>query len=136
MMPASRTAFPAALVCMRPAWRYPAAPDAVAAVARPRFGRRRPFLSAVGRLDKDTSGLLLLTDDGTMLHRINSPKKGIWKVRSAAVVRLLRLLKNSDGTALFIAGCTRKVAKCLAINRHIAAMDVAGPCGSVGPAIG
>ena len=45
-----------------------------------RFGRRRPFLSAVGRLDKETSGLLLLTDDGQLVHQINSPKKGIWKV--------------------------------------------------------
>jgi len=45
-----------------------------------RFGRRRPFLSSVGRLDKETSGLLLLTDDGQLVHKINSPKKGIWKV--------------------------------------------------------
>lgn len=45
-----------------------------------RFAARRPFLAPVGRLDKDTSGLLLLTDDGTLLQRIISPKKGIWKV--------------------------------------------------------
>ncbi|GFR47178.1 hypothetical protein Agub_g8871, partial [Astrephomene gubernaculifera] len=50
-----------------------------------RFGRRRPFLSCVGRLDKETSGLLLLTDDGTLLHRINSPKRGIWKVYEATL---------------------------------------------------
>ncbi|KXZ56284.1 hypothetical protein GPECTOR_1g249 [Gonium pectorale] len=50
-----------------------------------RFGRRRPFLSCVGRLDKDTSGLLLLTDDGALLHRINSPKRGIWKVYEATL---------------------------------------------------
>ena len=49
-----------------------------------RFARRRPFLSSVGRLDKDTSGLLLLTDDGQLVHRINSPKNGIWKVRPCA----------------------------------------------------
>jgi 16S rRNA pseudouridine516 synthase len=39
-----------------------------------RFGQRRPFLSAVGRLDKETSGLLLLTDDGQLLHRMKSPR--------------------------------------------------------------
>ncbi|GLC33148.1 hypothetical protein PLESTM_000029900 [Pleodorina starrii] len=50
-----------------------------------RFARRRPFLSCVGRLDKDTSGLLLLTDDGTLLHRINSPRRGIWKVYEATL---------------------------------------------------
>lgn len=60
--------------------------DAVAAPLTPywgplarapsRFGRRRPFLSCVGRLDKETSGLLMLTDDGQLLHRIQSPRKG------------------------------------------------------------
>ncbi|KAI8468519.1 MAG: pseudouridine synthase [Monoraphidium minutum] len=50
-----------------------------------RFGRRRPFLSAVGRLDKETSGLLLLTDDGQLLHRIKSPSKRIWKVYVATL---------------------------------------------------
>ena len=34
----------------------------------------------VGRLDKDTTGLLLLTDDGNFAHNITSPKKHIKKV--------------------------------------------------------
>ena len=33
----------------------------------------------VGRLDKDTEGLLLLTNDGDLAHRIISPKHGVWK---------------------------------------------------------
>ena len=40
----------------------------------PRFRLRNPVLSSVGRLDRDTSGLLLMTDDGALLHRITSPK--------------------------------------------------------------
>src|SRR3546814_7193223 len=40
----------------------------------PRFRLRNPVLSSVGRLDRDTSGLLLMTDDGAFLHRIISPK--------------------------------------------------------------
>jgi len=44
-----------------------------------RWRRRTPALSSIGRLDKDTSGLLLLTDDGTLLHQVISPKKNIWK---------------------------------------------------------
>ena len=44
-----------------------------------RFRYRKPVLSCVGRLDKDTSGLLLLTDDGALLHRIISPKSAIAK---------------------------------------------------------
>ena len=40
---------------------------------------RRIGLSPAGRLDKDTSGLLILTNDGELLHRIISPKKHVPK---------------------------------------------------------
>lgn len=40
---------------------------------------RRRDLFPVGRLDKDTSGLLLLTNDGDFAHRVMSPKSGIVK---------------------------------------------------------
>ena len=36
-------------------------------------------LKPVGRLDKDTEGLLLLTNDGDLAHRILSPKHQVWK---------------------------------------------------------
>lgn len=39
-----------------------------------RYQRRNPPLVTVGRLDKETSGLLLFTDDGAFLHRLTSPK--------------------------------------------------------------
>lgn len=42
-------------------------------------------LFPVGRLDKDTTGLLLLTNDGSWAHRITSPKKHIDKVYEALV---------------------------------------------------
>jgi len=45
----------------------------------PRWRIREPVISTVGRLDKDTSGLLLMTDDGPLLHRIISPKSHIAK---------------------------------------------------------
>lgn len=41
---------------------------------------RRRGLFPVGRLDKDTEGLLLLTDDGELAHRLLSPKKHVDKV--------------------------------------------------------
>ncbi|CAN5175790.1 pseudouridine synthase [soil metagenome] len=44
-----------------------------------RWRRREPALSTVGRLDKDTSGLLLVTDDGDLLHRIISPRAHVAK---------------------------------------------------------
>jgi 16S rRNA pseudouridine516 synthase len=55
-----------------------------------RFQLRNPQLSTVGRLDRDTSGLLLLTDDGPLLHRIISPKSGIDKVYEASLAEDLR----------------------------------------------
>ena len=40
-------------------------------------------LFPVGRLDKDTSGLLLLTDDGQLAHRLISPRHAVWKIYDA-----------------------------------------------------
>ncbi len=44
-----------------------------------RFHRRKPSLSVAGRLDKDSTGLVFLTDDGDLLHKIISPKHHITK---------------------------------------------------------
>jgi len=56
----------------------------------PRFRLRSPVLSTVGRLDRDTSGLLLFTDDGQLLHRIISPKSERAKVYEATLAEPLR----------------------------------------------
>ncbi|MCJ2059471.1 rRNA pseudouridine synthase [Methylobacterium sp. J-048] len=65
-----------------------------------RWRRRDPPLSTVGRLDKETSGLLLLTDDGALLHRIIAPKANVAKRYRVALDRPL------DGTeaATFASG--------------------------------
>lgn len=52
---------------------------------------RRRGLSPVGRLDKDTEGLLLLTDDGELAHRLLSPKYHVDKRYYAEVDGLLGL---------------------------------------------
>ena len=39
-----------------------------------------PGVQAVGRLDQDTTGLLILTDDGAMIHRMTSPRHHVPKV--------------------------------------------------------
>lgn len=49
---------------------------------------RRRGLFPVGRLDKDTTGLLLLTDDGELAHRVISPRRHVAK----------RYLAETDGT--------------------------------------
>lgn len=50
---------------------------------------RRLDIAPVGRLDKDTSGLLLLTNDGEFAHRVISPKYEVPKVYRATVERPL-----------------------------------------------
>lgn len=65
-----------------------------------RWRIRDPGLSTVGRLDKDTSGLILITDDGDYLHRVISPKRHVPKTYMAT---LDRPLTGSEG-ALFAAG--------------------------------
>jgi 16S rRNA pseudouridine516 synthase len=62
-----------------------------------RWRRRDPPISTVGRLDKDTSGLLLMTDDGTLLHRIIAPKSSVAKHYR---VELARPMDGHEGEVL------------------------------------
>ena len=77
----------------------------------PRFRRRSPLLASVGRLDRDTSGLLIMTDDGKLLHRIVAPKTHLPKLYEATLARDLNgtevdvfasgtLMLDSERTAL------------------------------------
>lgn len=59
-----------------------------------RFAHRNPGLNPIGRLDKDTTGLLLMTDDGKLLHKVIHPKSGCWKVYH---VTLDRPLEGHEG---------------------------------------
>ena len=65
-----------------------------------RWRTRKPAISTVGRLDKETSGLLLLTDDGALLHRLISPKTHSPKRYLATLARPLR----GDEAELFASG--------------------------------
>ncbi len=65
-----------------------------------RWRQRDPAISTVGRLDKQTTGLLLLTDDGALLHRIISPKRHVAKVYRATLARPL----EGGEAALFASG--------------------------------
>jgi len=66
----------------------------------PRWRDRDPRLSTIGRLDADTTGLLLITDDGALLHRIISPRSEVAKVYVADLARPL----SGEEAALFAAG--------------------------------
>ena len=66
----------------------------------PRFRERSPALSSVGRLDRATSGMLLFTDNGQLLHRIIAPKSKLPKVYLATLAEPLR----GDEAAIFASG--------------------------------
>ncbi len=65
-----------------------------------RWRRRDPPLSSIGRLDKETSGLLLLTDDGALLHRIIAPRAEVPKRYRVDLAEPLR----ADAAAVLAAG--------------------------------
>ena len=65
-----------------------------------RWRRRNPVVTSVGRLDKETSGLLLLTDQSELVHRLTSPKHKVPKIYRATLDRDL----DPTLVALFAAG--------------------------------
>lgn len=75
----------------------------------------------IGRLDEDTTGLLLLTDDGTLIHRLTSPKKHVPKVyevgckhpvEASQVERLLAGVVLDDDPAPVRAAACEAVGEC------------------------
>ena len=64
----------------------------------------RRGLFAVGRLDKDTEGLLIVTDDGALSHALMSPSRHVYKVYEATVEGEL----TPDAEARFEKGLTLK----------------------------
>jgi 16S rRNA pseudouridine516 synthase len=65
-----------------------------------RWQQRSPKLSTVGRLDKDTSGLLLITDDGALIHALTSPKKKVSKLYEVELAEPI----NAEDKELFASG--------------------------------
>jgi 16S rRNA pseudouridine516 synthase len=65
-----------------------------------RWRARDPMLSSIGRLDAETTGLLLVTDDGPLLHKVISPRNHIPKRYHATLDRPLR----GEEAGLFGAG--------------------------------
>ena len=68
---------------------------------------RRSTLFPVGRLDKDTTGLLIITDDGEFAHKVIAPNKNIYKTYEAELdgtvtEEMVEIFKNgvtlADGT--------------------------------------
>lgn len=65
-----------------------------------RWNRRNPKISTVGRLDVDTTGAIILTDNGDLNHKLTSPKSDIIKVYEATLAEPLK----GDEAQIFASG--------------------------------
>ena len=78
-------------------------------------------VQAVGRLDQDTTGLLLLTDDGKFIHRMSSPRHHVPKVYEVAVkhpLDAIQVQKLLDGVVLDDDPKPVRAAACEAVSSH------------------
>ena len=65
-----------------------------------RWTQRNPKIATVGRLDVDTTGAIILTDDGTLNHKLANPKKEISKIYEAH----LKVPLKGDEEKVFASG--------------------------------
>ena len=78
-------------------------------------------VQAVGRLDQDTSGLLLLTDDGKFIHRMSSPRHHVPKVYEVTAKHPLddvQVAKLLEGVVLDDDPKPVRAAACEALSSH------------------
>jgi 16S rRNA pseudouridine516 synthase len=71
---------PGGYECSQKPSTYPSIYTLLPAPVRQRGGGAAAGVQAVGRLDQDTTGLLLLSDDGKFIHRMSSPRHHVPKV--------------------------------------------------------
>jgi 16S rRNA pseudouridine516 synthase len=69
-----------------------------------RWRRRNPLVTTVGRLDADTTGVLLLTDQAQLVHRLTSPRHGVSKVYLARLHRGAGPAESEAIAAAFASG--------------------------------
>ena len=65
-----------------------------------RWNRRNPKIATIGRLDVDTTGAIILTDNGALNHKLSSPKSDVSKVYEATLAVPLR----GDEKEIFASG--------------------------------
>ncbi|TFZ05815.1 16S rRNA pseudouridine(516) synthase [Ramlibacter henchirensis] len=107
---------PAGYECSQKPGAWPSIYTLLPAPIRQRPQRQgQPGVQAIGRLDQDTTGLLLLSDDGAFIHRMASPKRHVPKVYevttrhpvdAAMLVRLLEgVVLEDDPRPVRAAAC-------------------------------
>jgi 16S rRNA pseudouridine516 synthase len=82
---------------------------------------RQRGVQAIGRLDEDTTGVLLFTDDGTLVHRLTSPKHHVAKVYEVTckhAVDAEQVERLRAGVLLHDDNETVRAAACEATGEH------------------
>jgi 16S rRNA pseudouridine516 synthase len=77
-------------------------------------------VQAVGRLDQDTTGMLVLTDDGSLIHRMSSPRHHVpkvYEVSTAEPISDKQVLRLLEGVVLDDSPKPVKAAACLAVSQ-------------------
>jgi len=93
-----------------------------------RWQNRNPKISTIGRLDIDTTGAILLTDDGELNHKLSSPKNNIPKIYEVVVEKPL----SSDIVDIFASGKIvlkgekkpLKIAKLQILDTNLARLEI------------
>lgn len=94
---------PAGFECSQKPGAHPSVYTLLPAPLRQRGGGAAAGVQAVGRLDHDTTGLLLLSDDGKFIHRMTSPRHHVPKVYQVTVKHPLderQRLRLTEGVVL------------------------------------
>lgn len=113
---------PAGYECSRKPGAHPGVHTLLPGSLRERGGSAAAGVQAVGRLDHDTTGLLLLSDDGKFIHRMTSPRHHVPKVYEARLKHPLddRLLQRlSEGVVLDDDPRPVKAHACRRLDDHL-----------------
>ena len=112
---------PAGYECSQKPSAYPSVYTLLPGPLRQRGGGAAAGVQAVGRLDQDTTGLLLLSDDGKFIHRMTSPRHHVPKVYEAQVKHPLDAKQTSrllEGVVLDDDPQPVRAQACEAISDH------------------
>lgn len=112
---------PAGFECSQKPGAHPSIYTLLPGPLRQRGGGAAAGVQAVGRLDHDTTGLLLLSDDGKFIHRMTSPRHHVPKVYQVGVKHPLderQLQRLRDGVVLDDDPKPVRAAACRAVGAH------------------
>lgn len=112
---------PSGYECSQKPSTYPSVYTLLPGPLRERGGGAAAGVQAVGRLDQDTTGLLLMSDDGKFIHRLTSPRHHVPKVYEAQVKHPLtpdQVQRLLDGVVLDDNPKPVRAQACSAVAEH------------------